>query len=178
MTERAMVRRLTAEEAGERIPGLSAVLIDCVDGGASVGFLAPLGRERADRFWHAVADGVAAGDRMLFVAEERSDGVVVGTVQIVFARAENQPHRADVSKLLVRRSARGRGVGNVLMGAAEAAARTAGKTLLVLDTASGAAERLYGRLGWRRVGEVPDYALLPDGAPCATTFFYKSLAEA
>lgn len=173
-----MVRRLTAEEAGERIPGLSAVLIDCVDGGASVGFLAPLGRERADRFWHAVADGVAAGDRMLFVAEERSNGEVVGTVQIVFARAENQPHRADVSKLLVRRSARGRGVGNVLMGAAEAAARAAGKTLLVLDTASGAAERLYGRLGWRRVGEVPDYALLPDGAPCATTFFYKSLAEA
>ncbi len=173
-----MVRRLTAEEARERIPGLSAVLIDCVDGGASVGFLAPLGRERADRFWHAVADGVAAGDRMLFVAEERPDGEVVGTVQIVFARAENQPHRADVSKLLVRRSARGRGVGNVLMGAAEAAARAAGKTLLVLDTASGAAERLYGRLGWRRVGEVPDYALLPDGAPCATTFFYKSLAEA
>ncbi len=173
-----MVRRLTAEEAGERIPDLSAVLIDCVDGGASVGFLAPLGRERADRFWHAVADGVAAGDRMLFVAEERPDGGVVGTVQIVFARAENQPHRADVSKLLVRRSARGRGVGNVLMGAAEAAARAAGKTVLVLDTASGAAERLYGRLGWRRVGEVPDYALLPDGAPCATTFFYKSLAEA
>ena len=173
-----MVRRLTAEEAGERIPDLSAVLIDCVDGGACVGFLAPLGRERADRFWHAVADGVAAGDRMLFVAEERSDGTIVGTVQIVFARAENQPHRADVSKLLVRRSARSQGVGNFLMGAAEAAARAAGKTVLVLDTASGAAERLYGRLGWKRVGEVPDYALLPDGAPCATTFFYKSLAEA
>lgn len=172
------VRRLPAQEARESVPDLSGVLIDCVEGGASVGFMAPLTRERADAFWRGVADGVAAGERVLLVAEDRGEGGIFGTVQVVLGQPENQPHRADIAKMLVRRSARGRGVGTALMQAAEDAARAAGKTLLVLDTCSGSdAERLYGRLGWTRVGLVPGYALYPDGRPGGATFFYKPIAE-
>ena len=172
------VHPLTAREVTERTGALSAVLIDCVEGGASVSFMAPLTRETADRFWQGVADGVAAGDRVLLAAEDRGSGEVVGTVQLLFAWPENQPHRADVAKMLVRRSARGQGIGERLMRALEDAARTAGRTLLVLDTATGsAAERLYARLGWTRVGVVPGYALWPDGRLCDTTIFYKQLGE-
>ena len=122
------------------------------------------------------AAGVAAGDRVLLVVEDAVTGEVVGTVQVVHATSENQPHRGEVAKLLVRRSARGAGVGGRLMHAVETAAREAGKTLLVLDTVTGStAERLYARLGWTRVDVVPNYALLPDGTPCDTTIFYKSL---
>ena len=173
----ARVRRLTAEEAHARAAELSAVLIDCVEGGASVSFMAPLTRERADAFWHQVADGVAAGDRLLLVAEEPGSGELVGTVQVVYAVPENPPHRGDVAKRLVRRSARRQGLGAGLMRAAEEAALAVGRTLLVLDTVTGSdAERLYGRLGWTRVGVVPDYALWPDGRLCDTTFFYTRLA--
>lgn len=171
------VRRLTAREAAERAAELSAILVDCVEGGASVGFMAPLARGRADAFWRHVADGVASGDRVLLVAEDGAGGEIVGTVQLVLGLPENQPHRADVAKMLVRRSARRRGLGAVLMRAAAEAAREAGRTLLVLDTVTGGdAERLYARLGWTRVGVVPGYALMPDGAPCDTTFFYLSLS--
>jgi GNAT superfamily N-acetyltransferase len=170
------VRLLGAREAGERIAELSAVLIDCVEGGASVSFMAPLTRERADLFWRQVAEGVAASDRLLVVAEDRSTGEIVGTVQVVFAAPENQPHRGDVAKMLVRRSARRQGLGALLMRAAEEAALAAGRTVLVLDTVTGSdAERLYERMGWTRVGVVPDYALWPDGRLCDTTFFYKRL---
>ena len=176
MTEQLIIRGLTAREARERIDALSAVLIDCVEGGASVNFMAPLARERADRFWRDVTAGVAAGDRVLLVAEDAVTGEVVGTVQVVHATQENAPHRGELAKLLVRRSARCAGVGDMLMHTAEAAAREAGKTLLVLDTVTGStAERLYTRLGWTRVGLVPNYALTPDGALCDTTIFYKSL---
>ncbi len=183
MTERATdrfdVHRLTAPEAAARVAALADVLLDCVEGGASVSFMAPLTRERAEAFWRTVADGVAAGDRILLVAEERETGDVVGTVQVVFAWPENQPHRADVAKMLVRRSARRHGLGGRLVRAAEDAARDDGKTLLVLDTVTGGdAERLYARLGWTRVGVVPDYALWPDGRFCDTTFFFKALAAA
>jgi GNAT superfamily N-acetyltransferase len=175
--EPSAVRRLTAEEARERTADLSAILVDCVEGGASVSFMAPLARDKADRFWRSVADGVAAGDRMLLVAEDRATGEIVGTVQVVLAEPENQPHRADVRKMLVRRSARGRGLGGRLMRAAEEVARAAGKTLLVLDTVTGSdAERLYGRLGWTRVGVVPGYALMPDGRLSDATIFYKPLS--
>jgi GNAT superfamily N-acetyltransferase len=110
------------------------------------------------------------------VAEDRSTGEIVGTVQVVFAVPENQPHRGDVAKMLVRRSARRQGLGARLMGVAEEAALAAGRTVLVLDTVTGSdAERLYQRLGWTRVGVVPDYALWPDGRLCDTTFFYKRL---
>lgn len=176
-TERFAVRRLTAHEARERAADLAAVLVDCVEGGASVSFMAPLAREKADRFWRRVAEGVAAGDRLLLVAEDRVSGEIVGTVQLVLGLPENQPYRADVAKMLVRRSARRQGLGASLMRAAEEAARAAGRTLLVLDTVTGGdAERLYQRLGWTRVGVVPGYALWPDGRLCDTTIFYKALS--
>jgi GNAT superfamily N-acetyltransferase len=172
------VRVLPAPEAVDRVAELSVVLIDCVQGGASVSFMAPLTRERADAFWRGVAEGVAADDRLLLVAEGRPSGEIVGTVQVVFAVPENQPHRADVAKMLVHRAARRQGLGARLMRAAEEAALAAGRTLLVLDTVTGGdAERLYARLGWTRVGVVPDYALWPDGRLCDTTFFYKRLSR-
>jgi GNAT superfamily N-acetyltransferase len=157
-----------------RIEQLADVLIDCVDGGASVSFMHPLTRGRAVAFWRRVAEGVAAGERALLVAEDEHG--TCGTVQLVLAQPENQPHRADVTKMLVHRRARRRGVGAALMRAAEATALECGKTLLVLDTVTGGdAERLYARLGWVRVGEIPRYALMPRGEPCSTTVFYRDL---
>ncbi|AHG90622.1 GCN5-related N-acetyltransferase [Gemmatirosa kalamazoonensis] len=172
-----VVRCVEADEARALVGALGDVLIDCVEGGAGVSFMAPLDRHRAERFWRAVADGVAADDRALIVAEDRVTGELLGTVQVVYAWPENQPHRADIAKMLVRRSARRRGLGALLMHAAEAVALDAGRTLLVLDTVTGGdAERLYARFGWTRVGVVPNYALMPDGTPCATTIFYKDLS--
>jgi len=163
----------------EQIGALSAVLIDCVEGGASVSFMAPLTRERADAFWKGVAEGVGAGDRILLVAEDRPGGQIVGTVQILLRQPENQPHRADIAKMLVHRRARNRGIGAALMRAAEDAARTAGKSVLVLDTVTGSdAERLYTRLGWLKTGVIPNYALWPTGGFCDTTVFYKQIADA
>ena len=174
MTERLKIRHLNAAEAADSIPALSDVLLDCVEGGASVGFMAPLTRRRADEFWSGVCDRVEVGESALLVAE--LDGRIVGTVQLLAAGPENQPHRADVAKMLVHRGDRRHGVGQALMNAVEDLAREREKTLLVLDTASDAAERLYRRRGWTVVGRVPGYALLPDGRPCDTVFFYKSLA--
>lgn len=178
MTEHAAVRSLSEREARESIPALSEILIDCVEGGDSIGFMSPLAREKADAFWSGVAEGVEAGERILLVAEDRASGEILGTVQVVLRQPENQPHRADVAKTLVHRRARRRGLGAALMRGAEDAARAAGKTLLVLDTASDDAERLYERSGWTRVGPVPGYALMPDGRPCDTTIFYKSVGKA
>ena len=124
-------------------------------------------------FWRRVAQGVAAGERALLVAEDARG--VCGTVQLVLDLPENQPHRADLSKMLVHRRARRQGLGAALMRAAEATARECGKTLLVLDTAGGDAERLYERLGWMRVGDIPGYALLPHGGLCSTTVYYRDL---
>ena len=160
---------------GEReIQALSDVLIDCVEGGASVSFMLPIARGTAVAFWRSVAAGVERRERILIVAENAA-AQIVGCVQIVFAPAENQPHRADITKMLVHRHARRHGIGAALLEAAERAARSAGKTLLVLDTASGDAERLYARLGWQRCGVIPGYALLPGGGLCDTTFFYRTL---
>jgi GNAT superfamily N-acetyltransferase len=153
---------------------LADVLTDCVAGGASVGFMAPLARERAVAFWRRVGDAVAAGERALLVAEDGQG--VCGTVHLVLAQPENQPHRADVTKMLVHRRARRRGVGAALLAAVEVLARAHGRSTLVLDTVTGGdAERLYARHGWVRVGEIPRYALMPDGAPCSTTMFYRTL---
>ena len=154
--------------------GLCDLLIDCVEGGASVSFMQPMTLPKAADFWRDVAGGVSRGERVLVVAEN-SQGTIVGTAQAVWPAAENQPHRADVVKMLVLRSARGQGVGAAVLAAVETAARAAGKTLLVLDTASAAAERLYERGGWQRVGTIPKYALMPDGPLCSTVFFYKDL---
>ncbi|WP_102817237.1 GNAT family N-acetyltransferase [Burkholderia ubonensis] len=176
MTEPITIRRVSGDEVTTYIDALSDVLIDCVEGGASVSFMLPISRDTAARFWRQVADGVIRGERILLVAE-RADGRVVGTVQLITALPENQPHRADVAKMLVHRDARRQGVGARLMAAADDAARAAGKAVLVLDTVTGSdAARLYERAGWRRVGDVPNYALMPDGRYCATTFFHKQLA--
>jgi GNAT superfamily N-acetyltransferase len=164
--------RASAEEAAAQVDALAQVLVDCVQGGASVSFMWPLPMAKAQAFWRGVAEGVARGDRALLLA--RDSAGVVGTVQLVLAQPDNQPHRADVSKMLVHRRARRQGVAQRLMAMVDEVARTEGKTVLVLDTVTGGdAERLYARSGWQRVGSVPDYALMPDGALCATTVFYK-----
>jgi GNAT superfamily N-acetyltransferase len=160
---------------GDReIEGLSDVLIDCVEGGASVNFMLPMTRAKAHAFWRGVSESVARSERVVLAAEDES-GAIVGTVQVVLKQVENQPHRGDLSKMLVHRRARKRGVGAALLVAAEESARAAGKTLLVLDTASDDAERLYERQGWQRFGQVPDYAMWPEGGFCAATFYYKAL---
>ncbi|WP_283195807.1 GNAT family N-acetyltransferase [Rhizobium sp. AN80A] len=169
------IRLLDATEARAAIPDLCDVLVDCVDGGASVGFMQPYRREDAEPYWRAVAESVASGATLLFAAE--IDGRVLGTVQIGAAQMPNQPHRADLKKLLVHRAARGKGLARLLMRAAEEEAARRGKTILVLDTATGSdAEAIYPRLGWERVGVIPDYALWPQGGFCASTFFYKRIA--
>jgi len=156
--------------------GLADVLLDCVEGGASVGFMHPLSRDKALAFWQGVLASAARGERIVLVAQEKDSGAIVGTVQVVLAMPDNQPHRADVAKMQVHRRARRRGLGAALMRAAEAVAREAGKTLLVLDTVTGSdAERLYTRLGWQRCGVIPGYALWPRGGLCSTTVFYREL---
>lgn len=153
---------------------LTGVLMDCVEGGASIGFMHPLTPERALAFWQRVAEGVAAGHRTVLIAEDAQG--VCGTVQLIHDLPDNQPHRADLAKMLVHRRARRRGLGENLMRAAEQAARELGRTLLVLDAVTdGDAARLYARLGWVRVGDVPNFALYPDGRPCGTTYFYRDL---
>jgi len=166
------IRQLT-RLSNAQVQGLAQVLIDCVEGGASVSFMHPLSLPAALAFWRRVADDVDSGSRVLLVAEDASG--IVGTVQLVFAQAENQPHRADISKMLVHRRARRMGIGAALLRAAEAAARQSAKSLLVLDTASGDAERLYIRLGWTLAGIIPDYALWPNGGLCSTSVYYRKL---
>jgi len=173
-TEQIEIRRLDRAEARAQLDGLAAVLADCVAGGASVSYMAPFTHEQARAAFEVVAADVEAGRRLLLAAF--ADGTVVGTVQVVLALPPNQPHRGEIAKLLVHRSARRRGIAQLLMERAEAEARAEGRTLLVLDTVTGdAAERLYARLGWTRVGVIPGYALYPDGRPCDTTVFWKAL---
>jgi GNAT superfamily N-acetyltransferase len=177
MTVSDAIRIRCLEAFGDReIQGLSDVLIDCVEGGASVSFMLPMTRAKAEAFWRRTAASAARGERVVLAAEDAA-GEIVGTAQIILEQPENQPHRGDLAKMLVHRRARRRGVGAALLVAAERSALDAGKTLLVLDTASDDAERLYGRNGWQSCGQVPGYALLPDGRPCATTFFYKFLRD-
>jgi GNAT superfamily N-acetyltransferase len=160
----------------ELAEGLADVLLDCVEGGASVGFMQPLSRTKAVAFWQNVLASATRGERIVLVAEDETSRTVVGTVQVVLAMPDNQPHRADIAKMQVHRRARRCGLGEALMRAAEAAAREAGKTLLVLDTVTGSdAERLYTRLGWQRCGVIPGYALWPHGGLCDTTVFYRVL---
>ena len=176
MTEEAIVvRRVGAGEGAACVEALADLLIDAVEGGAGVSFMLPLAREKALAFWRGVIDGVARGERVLLVAEDRDLGVV-GTVQLVLKLPENQGHRADVAKMLGHSKARRRGIARRLMDALDEAARAHGKTLLVLDTVTGSdAERLYARTGWQRVGVIPAFALTPTGELCDATFFYKQL---
>ena len=175
-TDVAGVECVEADDAAEVLPALTDILLDCVEGGASVSFMAPLSRHRADAFWRGVLDSAARGERIVLVARD-AVGSISGTVQVILAQPENQPHRGDVAKMLVHRRARRQGLGEALMRAAEQQARQAGKTLLVLDTASDSAERLYRRTGWVECGRIPGYALLPTGEPCATAYFYKQLVD-
>jgi GNAT superfamily N-acetyltransferase len=169
----ATIRRLdTVDDA--HVQALADLLVDSVADGASVGFMHPLEKAKAVAFWRRVADGVATGERALLIAEDETG--IVGTVHLVLALPENQPHRADLTKMLVHPRARRRGLGAALMEAAEELARDCGKTLLVLDTVTGSdAERLYAHLGWVRVGEIPEFALLAHGGLWGTVVFYKKL---
>jgi len=171
----AHIRRVLALDDA-LLGGLTDLLVDVVEGGASVGFMSPFTRERAEAFWRRVGDDVARGARVLLVAEDAQG--VCGTVQLILALPENQPHRADLAKLQVHSRARRRGLGEALTRAAEAAARDLGRTLLVLDAVTdGDAARLYARLGWKRVGDVPKFALYPGGGYCSTTYFYRDLTN-
>jgi GNAT superfamily N-acetyltransferase len=175
MTSTWSIRRLHTLDAAQ-IDGLVDVLLDCVEGGASVSFMHPLTRDRAVAFWRRVADGVAAGQRAVLAAEDAHG--LCGTVQLIFDLPENQPHRADLAKMLVHRRVRRQGLGAALMQAAENTARDCGKTLLVLDAVTdGDAARLYASLGWTRVGDIPRYALMPRGGFCSTTVFYRDLGD-
>jgi GNAT superfamily N-acetyltransferase len=168
------IRRLAGTELSSHLDGLAAVLADCVAGGASVSYMAPFSHADAREAFEGWAVEVEQGRRLLLAAFLEGD--VVATVQVIFATPPNQPHRADVAKLLVHRAARRRGVARLLMERAEEESRAEGKTLLVLDTVTGDdAERLYTRLGWTRVGVIPHYALYPDGRPCDTTVFWKAV---
>jgi GNAT superfamily N-acetyltransferase len=160
---------------GEReLEGLADVLVDCVAGGASVSFVLPFPRENALAFWRRVARELGEGKRALLVAEDALG--ICGTVQLVLDLPDNQPHRADLVKMLVHRRARRQGLGAALLRAAEGMAHDCGKSLLVLDAVTGGdAERLYARLGWTRVGSIPNYALMPDGSPCGTTYFFRDI---
>src|SRR3954471_21403869 len=175
--EQVEVRRLDGEELRAHLDGLAAVLVDCVKGGASVSYMAPFSHEQAREAFEDFGAEVEQGRRLILAAFAEHE--VVGTVQVILATPPNQPHRGDIAKLLVHRSARRRGIAQRLMERAEREALAEGRTLLVLDTVTGDdAERLYERLGWMRVGVIPDYALYPDGRLCATTVFYKQLADA
>jgi GNAT superfamily N-acetyltransferase len=173
-TDRIEIRRLDGAELQVHLDGLAAVLADCVAGGASVSYMAPFSHEQARAAFAGFAAEVDLGHRLILAAF--AGDRLVGTVQVILALPPNQPHRAEIAKLLVHRSVRRHGVARLLMEHAEAEARAAGKTLLVLDAVTGGdAARLYDRLGWTTVGVIPGYALYPDGRPCDTTVFWKAL---
>jgi GNAT superfamily N-acetyltransferase len=168
------VRRLDVTEVREQLDALAAVLHDCVAGGASVSYMAPFSPEDARLAFAGFVAEAEQGRRLILAAFVA--GNLVGTVQVILALPPNQPHRAEIAKLLVHREARGRGIAQLLMERAEAEARAEGRTLLVLDAVTGGdAARLYARLGWTTVGVIPGYALYPDGRPCDTTYFWKEL---
>lgn len=166
------VTRLEAEAVPSALPGLGALLLDAVEGGASVGFLDTLTDAEAEAWWARVLED---RDSVTWVA--RDGDVVVGSVRLLLVAMPNGLHRAEVSKVLVRRSHRGRGLARQLMEAAETGARALGRSLLVLDTQTGSdAEGIYAHLGWTRLGEIPDYAGAPDGTLVGTTIMFKRLA--
>ena len=168
------IRSLPRTEAREAAAMLAAVLVDCVQGGASVSFMADITLTDAEAFWR---DAAEADDGRAILAAEDDEGIF-GVVQVIPAWPPNQPHRVDISKLLVHRRGRRRGAAEALMRAAEAAARGLGRPLMTLDTVTDSpADCLYDKLGWIRVGVIPDYALMPDGALCDATVFYKALGE-
>ncbi len=172
------IKQFSADNASQVIDVIAAltdILIDCVEGGASVSFMQGLSRAQAEAFWREIVASTQRGERVLLLARDEN-GLIVGTVQVVLSQPDNQPHRADVAKMLVHRRARRQGHARQLMLAAEAAARDHGKSLLVLDTVTGSvAAKLYETLGWKKCGDIPNYALMPTGEPCSTTYYYRAL---
>jgi GNAT superfamily N-acetyltransferase len=165
---------LDAPVADTALDQLASVLVDCVEGGASVSFMSPFPHSEALAFFRKVAASVASKDTVLLAA--RLDGRIVGTVQLGLDTPPNQPHRADIKKMLVHRSARGRGIGAALMARVEEEARRNRRWLLVLDTVPGEnGHRVYKRAGWTETGIIPDYALFPDGRICDTAVMWKRL---
>ena len=176
MSAKVEIVSLPAPVADAALEQLADVLVDCVDGGASVSFMSPFRPEQALEFFRKIAGSVAAGDTVLLAA--RLDGKIVGTVQLGLDTPPNQAHRADIKKMLVHRAARGRGIGAGLMTAVEEEARRHGRWLLVLDTVPGEnGHRLYRRAGWTQTGIVPDYAMFPDGRLCDTMIMWKRLEK-
>jgi GNAT superfamily N-acetyltransferase len=172
--EQVEVRRLSPAETRQQLDALAGVLADCVAGGASVGYLAPFSQAEARAVYEDYVRDAERGRRIILGAF--LDGELVGTAQLVLAVPPNQPHRADVARVLVHRSARRRGIAQRLMEHLEREARAEGKSLLVLDAVTGGdAARLYERTGWNTVGVIPGYALYPDGRLCDTTVFWKAI---
>ena len=173
MLARVNVWSVQGEALAAALPRLGELLIDSVEHGASVGFLAPLTVADAAAYWRRIAAAVDGRRAVLLVAGEDD---LLGTVQLDVDTLPNQPHRATISKLLVHSSARRRGIGEALMAGAEREAQARGRWLLTLDTATVEAERLYARMGWTAAGLIPDYAMNPDGSLTATTWYWKRLS--
>lgn len=169
-----VVRIISADDVRACRQDLAALLADCVGGGASIGFMSPFTIEEAAAWWDGICPAVEAGRTVLFAAY--LGGELVGSAQLGVDMPPNQRHRGDVKKVIVHRAARRHGIGGELMATIDAEARRRGRTLLVLDTATGSdAERLYERQGWTRAGTIPDYAMWPDGRLCGTTLMWKRL---
>jgi GNAT superfamily N-acetyltransferase len=170
-----VIRRLDATAVRRHLDELADLLVDAVESGASVSFLAPLSHAEARQWFAATLSEVELGRRVVCAAF--TGGRVVGCAQLVLAWQANASHRAEVQKMLVRRAARRRGIGARLMRRLEAEARAMGRTLLLLDTETGSdAEHLYSHLGWTRVGVIPDYAMRPDRSGLRpTSLWYRRL---
>ena len=168
---------LTADEYEAAIPGLGALLVDAVEGGAGVNFLAGVTVEETSAWWRARLGAVRDGTITAFVVRDPGDPArILGSTILIRSTNPNSPHRAEIGKVIVHRSARRRGLGRALMEAAEDAARAEGRWLLLLDTAAGSdAEAMYRALGWQAFGQVPNHAMLVDGTLSTTTYFWKDL---
>lgn len=175
MNTSLQIKSLTGEAILTHIDALADILTNCVNGGASVSFMLPFSLEKAHAFWLGIAQSVSRDERVVLACIDAHDGII-GTVQLITDQPENQPHRADVAKLLVHEKARRKGVAMALMEALEVQARDRDISVLVLDTSTGSgAETFYQRAGWQKVGEIPRYALMPDGEMTSTSVFYKFL---
>ncbi|MDO2453222.1 GNAT family N-acetyltransferase [Enterobacter asburiae] len=175
MNTSLQIKNLTRDDILTHLDALAAILENCVSGGASVSFMLPFSLDKARSFWRGIAESVGRNERLVLASIDPQDGVI-GTVQLIVDQPENQPHRADVAKLLVHEKARRKGAAMALMEALEAEARARDISVLVLDTSTGSgAETFYQHAGWQKVGEIPRYALMPDGAMTATSVFYKFL---
>jgi GNAT superfamily N-acetyltransferase len=170
------VRILSAEEVPNAIPRLAEILIDAVAAGAGVSFMHPLSQSDAEHYWRSQIVDVASGKGFIFVCEDGKAGEIAGTVMLQRPWAPNQPHRADVAKLLVHRQHRRKGVASALMLAVEEKAKALGLKLITFDAvAGGGAETFYRTMGYTPAGVIPDYAYSGDGKLDATMFFYKTL---